>query len=493
MSHELRTPLTGILGLSEALQYNTYGTLTEKQNKVLRSIEESGRHLLDLINDILDLSKIEAGLFELNIDLFSLSDVCQASLQLTKGLAQKKNQNVRFSMEPPAIQLYGDAKRLKQMLVNLLSNAIKFTPESGALGLEVKADQNEKVVKLTVWDKGIGIASENLEVLFQPFIQLESSLSRQYEATGLGLSLVRRMAELQGGSVQVESVLGEGSKFTIQLPWMPEITQPISTEKQGSLSIIKKALIIEDHQIDTGQITRYLQIMGIETVTYKIDQNVIEICNNEKPDLILLDLQSTDESGFDVLVDLKQNFNTQYTPFIFCCVEENRTQAMNLGATAFLPQPLAFIEFRDVIHKAATTLEQNATDKSISAPTQATVLIVDDNEVVQQTIADFLGTLNFRVVSVRSGVELLSMVADLHPDIILMDIQMPGMDGLEATRHIRTHPDPLVSQVPIIAVTALAMYGDRDRCLAAGANEYLSKPIGLRQLVGTIRDQLKDK
>ena len=490
MSHELRTPLTGILGLSEALQFNTYGPLTEKQNKALRAIEESGRHLLDLINDILDLSKIEAGMLDLSIDPVSLGDVCQASLQLTKGMANKKKQSVRFSMEPPSLQVRGDARRIKQMLVNLLSNAIKFTPENGSLGLEVKGDEKEKVVRLTVWDKGIGIAPENLERLFQPFVQLESSLSRQYEGTGLGLSLVQRMADLQGGSVQVESIPGEGSRFTILLPWAPDITQPNKSTRTGTSSI-KKALIVEDREIDAGQLTRYLHVLGIESITHNMGHGVAELAECEQPDIILLDLHLPDQSGFDVLSILKSNPNTRNIPVIFCSVEEKRSLAISLGAAAYLIKPLSFHELRDEIEKVASLREQNSA--ATSNIVQSTVLIVDDNEVVIETISDFLEAQNFRVASVRSGIELLEVVADLRPDLILMDIQMPVMDGLEATRRVRAHPDRHVSQVPIIAVTALAMPGDRERCLAAGANEYMSKPIGLRHLVETIRGLLKNK
>lgn len=491
MSHELRTPLTGILGLSEALQFNTYGPLTEKQNKALRTIEESGRHLLDLINDILDLSKIEAGMLDLNIDLVSLADVCQSSLQLTKGMAHKKNQSVRFSMEPPSLQIRGDARRLKQMLVNLLSNAIKFTPENGSLGLEVKGDEKEKVVRLTVWDKGIGIAPENLERLFQPFVQLESSLSRQYEGSGLGLSLVQRMAELQGGSVHIESELGAGSRFTILLPWMPDLMQPSSPTKEVTSSI-KKALIVEDREIDAGQLTRYLHILGIDSIMQNMGHGVTEIAERKKPDVILLDLHLPDQSGFDVLANLKSNPNTRNIPVIFCSVEERRSQAISLGAAGYLIKPLSFPELRDEVDKVASILKKRPTATLITVPIQPTVLIVDDNKVVIETISDFLEAQNFRVAAVRSGIELLEIVADLRPDLILMDIQMPVMDGLEATRRVRAHPDQHVSQVPIIAVTALAMPGDRERCLAAGANEYMSKPIGLRQLVTTIHELLKN-
>jgi PAS domain S-box-containing protein len=196
MSHELRTPLTGILGLSEAIQMNTYGELNDKQKKILNSIHDSGNHLLTLINDILDLSKIEAGKLEIETSPSLLSDICQASLQLTKGMAHQKHQHVKYSATVEPILLDVDARRVKQILVNLLSNAIKFTPENGELGLDVEPDGVKQQVRLIVWDKGIGIKPENLSKLFQPFTQIDSGLAREYSGTGLGLSLVQRLVEL---------------------------------------------------------------------------------------------------------------------------------------------------------------------------------------------------------------------------------------------------------------------------------------------------------
>lgn len=217
MSHELRTPLTGVLSLSEALQEGIYGPLNEKQFKALNTVEESGRHLLELINDILDLSKIEAGQFELQLNDCLVQEICQSSLHLIKGLVNKKEQTLSFSINPPSIVLPADPRRLKQVLVNLLSNAVKFTPEKGKIGLEVIATQ--QIVSFSVWDTGIGISTSNMDNLFKPFTQLDSKLSRQYSGTGLGLSLVKRLVELQGGKVTLESEVGKGSCFTVIFPW----------------------------------------------------------------------------------------------------------------------------------------------------------------------------------------------------------------------------------------------------------------------------------
>jgi PAS domain S-box-containing protein len=489
MSHELRTPLTGILGLSESLQLNTYGGLNEKQNKALRLIEESGHHLLDLINDILDLSKIEAGKLELDIQPLSLSEICQSALELTRGMANKKRQKVSFTMIPPTVTVQGDARRIKQMLVNLLSNAIKFTAEDGALGLDVRVDEDDQVVSLSVWDNGIGIAAENIERLFQPFVQLDSSLARQYSGTGLGLSLVQRMADLHGGSVQVESSLGAGSRFTILLPWSPTTTNPVE-ELPGDARALRKALVVEDLELDAQQLVRYLHLLGLEASVLTIGQGVVEGAARDKPGVILLDLLLPDTPGLEVLAGLKNDPRTRAIPVVICSVVENRSRAMKLGAAGYLVKPISYSLLRDELERVSATVEPAGRSPQ---PGEAgpLVFIVDDNELLIDALSSFLETRGFRTRAVSGGTQLLDIAPELHPDIILMDIQMPGMDGIEATHRIRGHQDPLLADVPIIAVTALAMVGDRERCLAAGANEYLSKPVKLESLVSTIQRHLR--
>ncbi|MFM8320624.1 MAG: PAS domain S-box protein [Chloroflexota bacterium] len=364
MSHELRTPLTGILGLAEALQLQTYGALSEKQLAALRNIEGSGRHLLDLINDILDLSKIEAGRLDLQLQPCALGEICQASLQLTKGMAHQKHLRVSFTSQPVSALVQADPRRLKQMLVNLLSNAVKFTPEGGALGLEVVGKEAARLIHLCVWDHGIGIHEENLGKLFKPFTQLDSSLARQHSGTGLGLSMVAKLAELHGGSVSVESVFGQGSRFTISLPWSGDDSQP--------------------------------------------------------------------------------------------------------------PRPAEAV--REIPVAAGMA--------------KARVLFADDDEVILTSMTDFLQVQGYDVVKARSGKELAALAGPTRPDIILTDIQMPGMDGMTAIRQIRTCGDAHLAEVPIVAITALAMPGDEEMCLRAGANRYISKPVSLGRLALIVRELL---
>jgi PAS domain S-box-containing protein len=362
MSHELRTPLNAILGLSESLGEQIAGPLNEKQQKYIVTISESGRHLLSLINDILDLAKIEAGQITLDINRVDIQSVCEASLRMIKQLAQNKRQDVRLEIDDEIGLIWADERRLKQMIVNLLSNAVKFTPEDGKIGLEVHGNLNENEVMITVWDNGIGMKEEDLSRLFQPFVQLDSGLARETTGTGLGLALVAQMVRLHGGSVRVNSHPEQGSRFTIVLPWEPALAiDPASKMK----------------------------------VTGK---------------------------------------------------------------------------FRAVMPDSKN---------------KPTILLIEDTNEVIMMIRDYLELAGYQVVTARDGVEGITQAQLIHPDLILMDVMMPRMDGLEATRRLRSETE--FEATPIIALTALAMPTDRERCISAGMNDYMSKPVNLKELVKTIQ------
>ncbi|HXD08910.1 MAG TPA: ATP-binding protein, partial [Anaerolineales bacterium] len=369
MSHELRTPLNSILGLSESLLEQRRAPLSEQQQRALQTISDSGHHLLGLINDILDVAKIEAGKLDIQPDIMDVRAICQSSLNLVKEAALRKSITLDFQSDPSISTLFADQQRVKQILVNLLSNAVKFTRERGRVTLNVSANSERDQIRFTVADNGIGIAEEDLKRLFSPFMQVDSSLARQNEGTGLGLTIVYKLTDLHGGSVAVESELGEGSRFTVTLPWKQmkttrEIVKPLVTESA----------------------------------------------------------------------------------------------------------------------KAA-----NAAQEQVPA-LHARILVAEDNETNQMMLNDFLEDQGFEVILANDGREALAKAAETLPHLILMDIQMPELHGLEATRRLRA--DPRFASTPIIALTALAMPGDRERCLAAGANEYLSKPVSLKMLQQTIKDLL---
>ncbi|MCE9644920.1 MAG: PAS domain S-box protein [Chloroflexi bacterium] len=365
MSHELRTPLNSILGISESLEEQIAGVLNEKQQKYIGIIRESGRHLLELINDILDLSKIEAGRMELDIHHVAVGKICESSLRLVRELGQKKSLNVSFNLDGQVHIVSCDERRMKQCLVNLLSNAVKFTPPGSRIGLDVTGFPERNEVEFTVWDQGIGIAQQDIQRIFKPFVQLDAGLTREYQGTGLGLALVAQIANMHGGRIRVESASGSGSRFTITLPWPPE-AQAILSKGTAPIS--------------------------------------------------MLPIQRSDK---------------------------NRN---------------------------------------------GRILLVEDTDVVVQLISEYLRYKGYEVILAQNGAEGLELASQEHPDLILMDVMMPVMNGLEATEKIRL--DPSLKITPIIALTALAMSGDMERCLAAGMNDYLSKPIQLQNLADMIEKYL---
>jgi PAS domain S-box-containing protein len=371
MSHELRTPLNSIIGLSESLLEQRRGSLNEMQEKFLQTIASSGRHLLDLITDILDFAKLEAGKFEYRPQFVLVDDLCRSSLAFINSQAVKKSLTITYQNETSIRSITADPRRLKQILINLLSNAVKFTPEYGQIALQVKTNPEEDRIQFSVTDTGIGIAVEDLGRLFQPFVQLDSTLNRQFEGTGLGLTLVQKLTDLHGGSVEVESELGNGSRFMIYLP----LDQETTVEAEGA------------------EVDSQLSIHGLEDIT----------------------------------------------------------------------------AFKD-------------------APARATILIAEDNASNILTIADYLRSHGYGIALAHNGIEAIEKAETINPHIILMDIQMPAMNGLEAIRHLRANPR--FRSTPIIAVTALAMPGDRERCLKAGATEYVIKPLGLKKLLQTINGML---
>ena len=355
MSHELRTPLNSILGFTEALQEQIYGSLNDSQVRALTNIDSSGRHLLALINDILDISKIEAGKIELQFEACSLDEICHASLTLIKGLAQKKYQSVNYTINPPQILIQADLRRLKQILVNLLSNAVKFTPEGGALGLEVQGSTASQSVRLSVWDQGIGIKAEDQPKLFQPFVQLDSSLARQHNGTGLGLSLVQRLTKLHGGTIEIASTPGEGSRFTVVLPWLPVLApRQLPTPLPEATPVQRTMMTVEDNVFDAQRISYLLTKLGVENVVHSQGHGVLERAILLQPSAILLDLNLPDHSGWAVLAALKANAQTQQIPVVITSGEDYRAKAAALGVVAYLIKPFTFAELRAALEYTVT-------------------------------------------------------------------------------------------------------------------------------------------
>lgn len=495
MSHELRTPLNSILGLSEILLEEVFGSLTERQRQFLQTIEQSGEHLLALINDILDLSKIESGKVAIELGSVALDSVCQSSLNFVKEQARHKEIQLTYQIEQPLLEIEADERRLIQVLVNLLSNAVKFTPKRGRVQLEVKLNTLQQAVEFQVTDTGIGIAPESLNQIFQPFIQVESSLSRRYTGTGLGLSIVRRIVELHGGSIRVESEVGQGSCFTVILPWHPVSTQPDIPSLEPLLNEveIRNVLVVEDSSPAASQIKQYLAEIGATSVIHPVGRGALDMALQVNPDVIVLDILLPDCSGWEVLGELKAHTQTQSIPVVVISVVDDRPRSLEMGAVEHLLKPLSRQKFYQALNRLFAKVQTPSPETALiiaaaEFANQPKVLLAEDNESNITVLLNYLEAHDFQVILARNGLEAVEMAKQNRPDVILMDIQMPDMDGLEATRQIRA--DRQISSIPIIAVTALAMRGDLERCLEAGANDYMAKPVKLKQIVDKIRQQL---
>jgi PAS domain S-box-containing protein len=491
MSHELRTPMNAILGLSEALQEAVYGPLNERQNRTLQAIEESGRHLLELINDILDLAKIDAGKMDFQREWVAIEPLCQASMRMIQQAASKKRLNVTLVCDPNLRQIKVDARRLKQILVNLLSNAVKFTLEGGSIGLDIDTDQERHVVRFTVWDTGIGIEPDQIEQLFKPFVQLDSRLAREYAGTGLGLALVYRMVELHGGSVAVASEPGLGSRFTVSLPMVSELPEVQPMMPVTRARAVRRALIIEDSATAGDQLVRYLNEQAIESTVRSWGSEGLKYAREMQPDVIFLDVLLPDMSGWEILRRLKNELSTRAIPVAVISVIDDRPQAVILGASDYLVKPVTRTDIQRFLNSMVPTEQAQSSPAPFTTGAfsqQPIILLAEDNEANITTISDYLTAQGYQVITARNGNEAVAQAYEIRPDLILMDIQMPGMDGLEATRRLRA--DSELASIPIIALTALAMPGDRERCLAVGANDYLSKPVSLKGLASTLLQHL---
>jgi signal transduction histidine kinase len=356
ISHELRTPLHVILGISESLEEGVYDALTPKQLGAFYHIKENAQRLSDIITDMLDLSEISVGKLALNVTKVSVEAVCQYCLQAVRHVTQQKGVQLSFRLDSAVNTVYADKKRLQQVLMNFISNAIKFTPPGGKIGLEIAGDAENETAYFSVWDTGIGIAREDVQRLFQPFTQIDARLSRKYEGLGLGLSLAYHLVEMHGGSISVESEVGQGSRFSVSVPWQPNAPQ----------------------------------------------------------------------------------------------------------AAPAVQLPQAWL-----------------------------VLIVGDRENTLTMLEQTVKAQGGRAALARNGREALERIREERPALVLMDIHMPEVDGLEAIRCIRT--DAESAALPIVALTTLYRPGDRVRFLAAGANEYLRKPVGAKVMARLLETWLGHK
>ncbi len=346
MGHELRTPLSAVLSLSRILQEQLSQVLTERQRESFRVIESSGQHLLELINDILDLSKLQAGKMPLKIESVDVKAICTAAVDIVRQPAEEKRIRLSVQLDNRVRAIQADQLRIKQVLINLLGNAVKFTPEGGAVGIEVTCDVEKGQARFTVWDTGIGIAADDLPNLFKPFVQIEHAQGPRQPGSGLGLALSQRLARQHGGDILVESTPGAGSRFTLVLPWRISDT-PVVTEEEPPMPAAsvrdrrRLVLLAEDNEANIFALTEYLGMYGVPVIVARTGPDALELARTENPGLILMDINLPRLDGVEVIRRLRAIEGYADLPIaVTTALSGNNERLRNSGANHYLSKPI---------------------------------------------------------------------------------------------------------------------------------------------------------
>jgi PAS domain S-box-containing protein len=472
MSHELRSPLNSIVGFSEVLRDGLVGEMTDKQRGFIGDIFNSGMHLVSLINDILDLSKVEAGKMTLDLEPVLISSLLANSLSIVREKAAAHHILLETDVPEGLGSIHADARKVKQIVYNLLSNAVKFTAEGGQVTLRAARVPRAEVgrlssswtgrrlpladsvfpefLRISVIDSGIGIAGNGLERLFTPFNQVDSGLARQFEGSGLGLALVKRLAELHGGAVAVESAVGEGSCFTV---WLP-----LRSSEDAALTVVKApaaprldalvgagtALVVEDDFRSAELIRVHLEREGFKVLHAATADAALVLAAQQPLSLITLDILLTDGDGWELLTRLKQMPDLRRIPVVIISIVADPSKGFSLGAAAVMQKPIS----RQELYEALVGLGL----LPLSSGQALKVLVVDDDPKAVELIAVHIAGLASTVLRAYGGREAIETARRELPDVIVLDLMMPGVDGFDVAEALNKHPD--TAHIPILVLTA---------------------------------------
>ncbi len=493
MSHELRTPLNAIIGFSEVLKDGLLGDLTDQQRGFISDIFNSGKHLLLLINDVLDLSKVEAGKMLLDLEVLEIPALLKNSFSIVREKAAARHIRLTLQTTGELGPAHADGRKVKQIIYNLLSNAVKFSNEGDEVTLRARVVPRQDVgvlsgpwfgrtypliesdfaefLELSVTDSGIGISKEGLEKLFQPFSQIDSGLARRFEGTGLGLAMVKLLAELHGGCVAAESAVAEGSRFTVWLPLRSledtRVEAPFSPRIQA-LSGSPVALVVE-HDLKSAELIRLqLEAEGFEVVHAASGQEALELAERQPLSLITLEIMLPDMDGWEFLAQVRKLPALARVPIVIISIVADRNRGISLGAAAVLEKPVSRQELVD-------SLVELGLFPVLSGKTLR-VLVVDDDPAAVELVAVRLLDLASTVERAYGGRQAIAAVQRERPDLIILDLMMPEMSGFDVVEELRSHRE--TAGIPIMILTAMELTSD-DR---AKLNGYVTTVLAKTEL-----------